>query len=359
MTTGQDARLFDLGYRSYDGPRERPARAVATLAEFTARRVLGVGRGARHKVLPAITLAIAFLPALASVIFSVLADDILARRPHQLRRLHVHHRERARALRRARRARGALSGPAQRDARPLPLRPARPDALPRGQGRGRLRRHAPDHRRPAALHAARLRARGLRAVGRRDARAAAAHPRGRDHDRASVRGAVDGGLELHDPASRGSGRRHPAPLRAGERRACGDRERRRAERARPAQLALRRGRARLSHLRRDARRLRTGHGALDLARGRRRRRRRSWPARSSAGSATGGWRRSDDERATGRRGERLEVVRRARRRLRRQLRRRPWRDGAPRPERRRQVDDVPHALRPRPAVQGHGPRARP
>ena len=77
MTTGQDARLFDLGYRSYDGPRERPARAILTLAEFTARRVLGIGRGARHKVLPAITLVIAFLPALFSVAFAVLASDIV------------------------------------------------------------------------------------------------------------------------------------------------------------------------------------------------------------------------------------------------------------------------------------------
>ena len=76
MTAGQDARLFDLGYRSYDGPRERPERAILTLAEFTARRVLGLGRGARHKVLPAITLAIAFLPALASVAFAVIAEDI-------------------------------------------------------------------------------------------------------------------------------------------------------------------------------------------------------------------------------------------------------------------------------------------
>ena len=76
MTTGQDARLYDLGYRSYDGPRERPARAILTLAEFTARRVLGLGRGARHKVLPAITLVIAFLPALLSVAYSVLASDI-------------------------------------------------------------------------------------------------------------------------------------------------------------------------------------------------------------------------------------------------------------------------------------------
>ncbi len=77
MTTGQDARLYDLGYRSYDGPRERPARAILTLAEFTARRVLGLGRGARHKVLPAITLVIAFLPALFSVAFAVLASDIV------------------------------------------------------------------------------------------------------------------------------------------------------------------------------------------------------------------------------------------------------------------------------------------
>jgi ABC-2 type transport system permease protein len=77
VTAGQDARLFDLGYRTYDGPRERPARAILTLAGFTMRRVLGLGRGARHKVLPAITLAIAFLPAFASVAFSAIADDVV------------------------------------------------------------------------------------------------------------------------------------------------------------------------------------------------------------------------------------------------------------------------------------------
>jgi len=74
--SSQDARLFDLGYRAYDGLREQPRRAVLTLATFTAGRVLGLRRGARHKVLPAITLAIAFLPALASVLFAVLTEDI-------------------------------------------------------------------------------------------------------------------------------------------------------------------------------------------------------------------------------------------------------------------------------------------
>jgi ABC-2 type transport system permease protein len=74
--SSQDARLFDLGYRTYDGPRERPRRALLTLGLFTAGRVLGLGRGARHKVLPAITLAIAYLPAFASVLFAVLTNDI-------------------------------------------------------------------------------------------------------------------------------------------------------------------------------------------------------------------------------------------------------------------------------------------
>jgi ABC-2 type transport system permease protein len=76
LTGGQDARLFDLGYRGYEGPRERPARAILTLAEFTARRVLGLGRGGRHKVLPALTLAIAYLPALVSVAFSVILEGL-------------------------------------------------------------------------------------------------------------------------------------------------------------------------------------------------------------------------------------------------------------------------------------------
>jgi ABC-2 type transport system permease protein len=77
VTSGHDARIFDLGYRSYDGPRERPGRAIVTLAEFTGRRVLGLGRGARHKVLPALTLVIAYLPALFSVVFAVFAKDLV------------------------------------------------------------------------------------------------------------------------------------------------------------------------------------------------------------------------------------------------------------------------------------------
>jgi ABC-2 type transport system permease protein len=76
VTSGQGARLFDLGYRGYEGHRERPARAVLTVAEFSARRVLGLGRGGRHKILPVLTLTIAYLPALLSVAFSVILEDL-------------------------------------------------------------------------------------------------------------------------------------------------------------------------------------------------------------------------------------------------------------------------------------------
>ena len=75
--SGQDAQLFGLGYRRYDGPRREPFSALATLALFSSRRVLGLGRGARHKILPAITLGIAFVPALVSVAVAALADDLL------------------------------------------------------------------------------------------------------------------------------------------------------------------------------------------------------------------------------------------------------------------------------------------
>jgi ABC-2 type transport system permease protein len=77
MSQPASARLFDLGYRRYEGERQRPAAAMLTLAAFTAKRVLGFGRGARHKVLPAITLAIAFLPALISVGVTAFTKDIL------------------------------------------------------------------------------------------------------------------------------------------------------------------------------------------------------------------------------------------------------------------------------------------
>jgi ABC-2 type transport system permease protein len=63
----QGARIFDVGYRSYDGPRSAPAWALVTVWRHTVQRVLGLHRSFRHKVLPAIALLIAFVPALVFV----------------------------------------------------------------------------------------------------------------------------------------------------------------------------------------------------------------------------------------------------------------------------------------------------
>jgi ABC-2 type transport system permease protein len=63
----QGARIFDVGYRSYDGPRSAPVWALFTVWRHTVQRVLGLHRSFRHKVLPAIALLIAFTPALVFV----------------------------------------------------------------------------------------------------------------------------------------------------------------------------------------------------------------------------------------------------------------------------------------------------
>jgi ABC-2 type transport system permease protein len=72
------ARIYDVGYRSYDGPRRPPRWAVVTIAVHAAQRVLGLRRSFRHKVLPVIAIAIAFLPALVSLVLAVVLDQDLS-----------------------------------------------------------------------------------------------------------------------------------------------------------------------------------------------------------------------------------------------------------------------------------------
>lgn len=66
-SSDQGARIFDVGYRAYDGPRNAPAWALVTVWRHTVQRVLGLHRSFRHKVLPGIALLIAFLPAVVFV----------------------------------------------------------------------------------------------------------------------------------------------------------------------------------------------------------------------------------------------------------------------------------------------------
>jgi len=61
------ARILETGYRSYDGGRLGPSHAVWTLARHTFERVMGLRRPARYKILPVVTVLIAFLPAIAFI----------------------------------------------------------------------------------------------------------------------------------------------------------------------------------------------------------------------------------------------------------------------------------------------------
>jgi ABC-2 type transport system permease protein len=56
-------KVYDRGYRPYEGPRRGRAGAIAALWRATMRRSLGLGRSWRHKVMPWLLLAIATVPA--------------------------------------------------------------------------------------------------------------------------------------------------------------------------------------------------------------------------------------------------------------------------------------------------------
>lgn len=57
------ARILDAGYRRYEGNRMGVAHAVRSLVATTLRRILGLRRPARSKVLPVASIVFAYLPA--------------------------------------------------------------------------------------------------------------------------------------------------------------------------------------------------------------------------------------------------------------------------------------------------------
>jgi ABC-2 type transport system permease protein len=67
-----DARIYEQGYRRYDGPRLGRTAAVRSVWKHTVQRVLGLRRSARHKVLPFLSISMAYLPAIAFIGFIAL-----------------------------------------------------------------------------------------------------------------------------------------------------------------------------------------------------------------------------------------------------------------------------------------------
>ena len=67
VTADGSARILESGYRPYSGPRLGPSHAVWTLARHSFERIMGLKRPARYKVLPFLSVIIAYLPAIAFV----------------------------------------------------------------------------------------------------------------------------------------------------------------------------------------------------------------------------------------------------------------------------------------------------
>lgn len=61
------AQIFDSGYRRYEGVRRGEASAVLSLWIHTMQRIMGLRRSARHKILPFVTVILAYLPAIAFI----------------------------------------------------------------------------------------------------------------------------------------------------------------------------------------------------------------------------------------------------------------------------------------------------
>jgi ABC-2 type transport system permease protein len=64
---GSDARIIDRGYRHYDGPRTGTRGAIRSVIVHSVQRGLGMRRTIWAKVLPVLTAAIAYVPAVVFV----------------------------------------------------------------------------------------------------------------------------------------------------------------------------------------------------------------------------------------------------------------------------------------------------
>ena len=71
--TGPGGSIYDLGYRSYDGPRLGRSSAVRALFAHGVRTCFGIGRGGRAKIAPFTLAGLALLPAVLAVGFAALA----------------------------------------------------------------------------------------------------------------------------------------------------------------------------------------------------------------------------------------------------------------------------------------------
>ena len=71
----RDAEVFDLGYQHYSGPREGRNRARIALFVNGVRTLLGIGRGGRAKIMPALLFVSSMAPAAIFVVILVTLSE--------------------------------------------------------------------------------------------------------------------------------------------------------------------------------------------------------------------------------------------------------------------------------------------
>ena len=74
MAAQSRGELYDIGYRRYEGPREGRNRARFALWTNGLRTALGIGRGARAKILPILLFASITVPAVVIVMIASFAE---------------------------------------------------------------------------------------------------------------------------------------------------------------------------------------------------------------------------------------------------------------------------------------------
>jgi ABC-2 type transport system permease protein len=75
LSAGSAGTIYDLGYQPYTGPRQGRGRALAALFRAGLRRVWGIGRPFRAKLMPWGLLGIAVIPALIQLGIAALVSE--------------------------------------------------------------------------------------------------------------------------------------------------------------------------------------------------------------------------------------------------------------------------------------------
>jgi ABC-2 type transport system permease protein len=74
MSAEATGRVYDLGFRRYEGPREGLRRSLLAVYKNGLRSALGLGRGGRAKIVPWLFISAALIPALVMALIAGAVD---------------------------------------------------------------------------------------------------------------------------------------------------------------------------------------------------------------------------------------------------------------------------------------------